>query len=105
MNNADLRISEVESSASFVSDKYVTQKKEFEAANNNIRTLRETCSSIHTDVVALEKERESLNKTVNDLELRENLFFYGCTEEPEMPTLFEKASMLEEPPRIKDHLS
>lgn len=51
---------------------------------------------------ALEKERKSLNKTVNHLELRKNSFFYGCTEEPVIPTLFEKASMLEEPPLLTD---
>ena len=83
MQGLDMRVTETETSCSFVSNMSETNKKELKTTKVLLSQLQKSCKDLEKESSDLKKKNATLDAKIIDLEsrsMRENLMFYGIKE-------------------------
>ena len=84
MKSLEIRVTDIEKSCQFVEKEYETNKKDLKMTKDDIQNLKKSCDSFEKTSKSLKEKSAELDKKLVDLEarsMRENLMFYGITEE------------------------
>jgi hypothetical protein len=79
----ETKVNEVETACIYISSEYDRQRNELNAARDEIKNLKKSCSDLEIKTLELEKQKHETNSKLIDLETRsmnENLIFYGIPE-------------------------
>ena len=90
------RVTDVEKATTFINEQYETQSNVIKATKDEVKCLEKSCNILKNNMQTLEKEKQSMNSKILDLEYRsmkENLIFYGIPESPVTIEEGEESSM------------
>ena len=83
VKNIEIRVRDVETSSSFVSEKYEQQARTMKTAQESVKQMQDSCTSLNSTIREMTQKQEEMKAKLLDSEfrsMRDNLIFYGIPE-------------------------